>query len=111
MPRLASFADLTSDVQMQANFAQIFTSIDQVDLWLGLLQEDHEQGSTFGRTLHRLIVDQYTALRDGDLYYFEYDPSLSRDDRDEIKSVTLADIIARNTNIDRDQLQDNVFVV
>ena len=46
-------------------------SIDAVDLWAGGLAEDHAEGAIIGPTFGRIIGDQFTALRDGDRYYFE----------------------------------------
>ena len=45
--------------------------IDAVDLWAGGLAEDHAEGAIIGPTFGKIIGDQFTALRDGDRYYFE----------------------------------------
>lgn len=96
---ITSFSELSSDAETAAALAEVYTSVEDVDLWLGLISEDKEPGSQFGRTLHRFLVMQYTALRDGDLYYYEYDPNLSHGDREEIRLTTMFDLVTRNTGI------------
>jgi Animal haem peroxidase len=42
----ASFADLTSDPESQAQLASVYATVDDVDAWVGGLCEDHEEGET-----------------------------------------------------------------
>jgi Animal haem peroxidase len=42
----ASFADLTSDPESQAQLASVYATVDDVDAWVGGLCEDHEEGGT-----------------------------------------------------------------
>ena len=54
-------------------------------------------------------VDQFTRLRDGDRFWYEIDPALSRSEIAALKKTRLSDVIKRNTKIKK--LQKNVFVV
>ena len=61
-------------------------------------------GTMTGETNYRILVDQFTRLRDGDRFYFEN--YLDEDLAAEIKATRLSNVIERNTNLD---VQDEVF--
>ena len=100
-----SFSDLTSDPALQEELQSLYGSINDVDLWVGLLAEDHTHGSSVGELTGRIIADQFERLRDGDRFFYEN--VFGRSEISMIERTTLADIIERNTNVD--DLQDNVF--
>ncbi|MEZ4270083.1 MAG: peroxidase family protein [Myxococcota bacterium] len=52
------------------------------------------------------MQDQFRRLRDGDRYWFEADPQLSREELRLVRKTKLSDIIRRNLCA---QVQDNVF--
>lgn len=56
------------------------------------------------------MIDQFRRLRDRDRFWFENNPYFLANPtlRGQIRSVTLADVICRNTHFDN-QLPDNVF--
>ena len=103
-----SFDQMTSDPETAAAFAQAYKGdINAVDLWAGGLAEDHVPGSVIGPTFGKIIGDQFTALRDGDRFYFEnqgFDQQTLR----EIKGTTLSDLILRDT--DTTAIQPDAFV-
>jgi Animal haem peroxidase len=101
-----SFADLSSDPQYQALYAAQYGSIDNVDLFMGGLAEDHTAGAV-GETFAAIIADQFSRLRAGDPYWWQnqgFDPKTAAI----IGQTTLSDIITRNA--DTPALQKNVFV-
>lgn len=105
-----SFLDLTGgDADLANAFASVYDSIDDVDLWIGGLAEQHVFGGMVGETFSWIIGDQFRRLRDGDRFFYlnDLDHLLAFDAG--IKSVTLADIIRRNTDIT--DIQDNVFLI
>ena len=55
----------------------------------------------------RIIGDQFTALRDGDQYYFE-NQGFDKQTLNEIKGTTLSDLITRDT--DTSAMQSDAFV-
>ncbi|MGD9648088.1 MAG: peroxidase family protein [Pirellulales bacterium] len=105
LPRVKSFAEITSDVQLQATLKELYGSVDNVDLWVGALAENHVPGSTVGPTLRAIISDQFERLRDGDRFWYQnvFSGSLLR----QIDNTTLADVMRRNTELTN--LQSNVF--
>ncbi len=106
LPRLTSFAQITSDAAVAAELKSVYGSVDKVDLWVGGLAENHAAGSNVGVTFQRILVDQFTRLRDGDRFWFERD--LSGADLSLVRGTSLASIVKNNTTITN--LQPNVFV-
>jgi len=106
MPRAVTFADISSDPQVQARFASVYASVDDVDLWVGVISEDHHPGAVVGELAFRIISDQFRRLRDGDRFWYER--VLPRPLVAYVERQTLATIIRRNTGIGR-ELQNDVF--
>lgn len=107
LDRVESFADITSDLELQAKLEEAYGDVDSVELWVGLLSEDHTPGSSVGETMRVILVDQFTRLRDGDRFWYENVFAGERQMLDQLRSTTLKDVIERNTDIEG--LQDNVF--
>ncbi|HEX3870930.1 MAG TPA: peroxidase family protein [Pirellulales bacterium] len=99
-----SFAQITSDVTVQKELKQIYGNVNNVELFVGGLAENHLAGSSLGSTFTAIIADQFQRLRDGDPYFYLNQPQLAMYGVD---SVTLSDIIARNTGLTN--LQSDVF--
>ena len=102
-----SFDEITSDPETAAALEQAYGSVDAIDLWVGGLAENHVAGGVVGSTFARIIGDQFTALRDGDQYYFE-NQNFDAKTLNEIKGTTLSDLILRDT--DTTAMQDDAFV-
>ena len=103
-----SFADICSDPVMQARLASCYATIDDVDVWVGALAEDHVKGAQVGELVFTVLKNQFTRLRDGDRFW--YQSYLPPNWVKHLKNQTLATIIQRNTPIDR-ELQQDVFQV
>ena len=105
LPRVTNFAEITSDEEMQASLESLYGSVDNIDLWVGLMAEDHVRGSSMGETAQAIIADQFERLRDGDRLWYQNIYSGRQLDR--LENTTLAQIIERNTDVEG--LQRNVF--
>lgn len=105
LPRVESFDQITSDPEMQLTLSDLYGTVDNIDLWVGGLAEDHVQGGSIGETFGVIIADQFERLRDGDRLWYEN--VFSGRELRQIEQTTLSDIIQRNTNVGN--LQDNVF--
>jgi len=101
------FDQVSSDPATAAALKQAYGSVDAIDLWTGGLAEDHVAGSIVGPTFGKIIGDQFTALRDGDRYYFE-NQKFDNHTLNEIKDTTLSDLILRDT--DTTAMQSDAFV-
>ncbi|MEM7312489.1 MAG: peroxidase family protein [Planctomycetota bacterium] len=116
LDRVQSFADITSDTDLQSKLASVYDSVDNIDAWVGGLAEDHLAGSSMGELLTKVIGSQFERLRDGDrLFYTSNDLGLYTDGQlnDEIRdlidldNLTLASVVENNTTVDA---PDNVFL-
>ena len=105
---VSDWRDISSDRDLQAALALSYGSVDQVDLWVAGLAEDHHRDAMVGETFGRILRDQFIRLRDGDRFWYE--SYLPKDWVRMVKRETLAHIIRRNTDLGG-ELQDNVFLV
>ncbi len=81
------FSDITSDVNLQNALRTAYGSVYDMDLWVGLLSEDHLNGTSIGITLNAILGEQFQKLRDGDFYFYRNDPAISGSSK-EIRSIT-----------------------
>ena len=105
LPRVTTFAMITSNAETQAKLQELYGSVDKIDLWVGGLAEDHLPGSSVGPTLKAIITEQFERLRDGDRFW--YQNTFTGAQLRELDNTTLADVIARNST--STNLQENVF--
>ncbi|MBI1314643.1 peroxidase [bacterium] len=102
---VTSFDQITSDPELAAKLEALYGSVDNVDVWVGGLAEDHVAGSSMGQLFQTIIADQFTRLRDGDRFF--YQNVYSGGELQSIQQTSLADIIERNSVITN--LQHDVF--
>lgn len=107
LPPLDDFNQITINSRLSKNLNDVYQDINTLDLWVGVLAEDHMPRSIFGPTLMRMMIEQFHQLRAGDRYYYENDGALTPAERQEIKSTRLADVIRRNTGLEI--IPDEVF--
>ncbi len=100
-----SFDQITSNVELQEKLESLYGDVNNIDLWVGLMAEDHLRGSSVGELTQTIIADQFERLRDGDRFYYE-NIFEGRELR-QLNGTSLADVIERNTSVQG--LQDNVF--
>jgi hypothetical protein len=103
-----SFADISSDPEVQGHLAAVYGDVEAIDLWVGGLAEDPTAKALVGELFYMVIKEQFEALRDGDRFW--YARTLSRRESRELEGTRLADIIRRNTEIG-DEIPDDVFHV
>lgn len=106
LPAVTSFAQITSDTELQTKLKDLYGTVDNIDLWVGGLAEDHVRGGNLGPTFTAIVADQFQRLRDGDRFWYE--GIFSGQQLNQIRNTTLADVIERNTDVTG--LQNNVFV-
>ena len=111
---VTSFAEITSNVELQQQLQSAYGNVDNIDLWVGLMAEDHLPGASVGRTEAAVLSLQYRWLRDGDRFWFENEyvqgdeesGFFTAEEIAEIRQTSMADILRMNgvTGV-----QDNVF--
>jgi hypothetical protein len=91
-----------------ARLQAIYEDVERLDAFVGMIAEPHLEGAEFGELQLAIWRSQFSALRDGDRYYYENDPVLRVIAK--LYGVdyrhTLAEVIQLNTGT---QLPTNVF--
>jgi hypothetical protein len=96
-----------------ARLKAIYGSVDQLDAFTGMMAEQHLAGTEMGPLQLAMWTDQFTRLRDGDRHYYGNSEALA----DIVErygldyQVTLGDVIAANTGMDRAGLPADVFLI
>jgi hypothetical protein len=101
----------TRRTTLAARLKGIYGSVDNVDAFVGMASEPHVPGTEFGELQLALWTQQFTALRDGDRFFYRNDPALPEIHRrfGITYKHTLAKLIALNTEVAHSSLQSNVF--
>jgi hypothetical protein len=107
LPRVASFAEITSDPEAQQAMANVYGSVDAIDPFVGALAEDLLPGASVGPLAAAGFLVQFAKLRDGDRFWYENDPAIEPADVEVLRRTRLADVIRRNTAVEN--LSNNVF--
>ncbi len=108
LPAVTSFAQITSNVQVQQELQQAYGSVNNIDPFEGGLAEDHVPGADVGPLFRAIMADQFARLRDGDRFFYlneSWGPDEARIFR---QGNTLARVIEANTDITN--LQSDVFL-
>lgn len=106
LSRIESFDDPIWKDGVGAKLAQVYDSPDDVDLWVAGLAENYVGDSMVGETSTHIMKAQFENLRDGDRLW--YQNQFSGQQLAELNSLSLSDIIQRNTGVQN--IQDNVMV-
>ncbi|MEZ4986842.1 MAG: peroxidase family protein [Saprospiraceae bacterium] len=101
------FQQINPDANVFTRLLSTYQDINNIDPWVGLLSERPIPGTIFGQTIHEILVRQFTALRDGDRFYYWNDPVLTPDEKQYIHDIKFRDIVMYNTTINL--MQDNIF--
>lgn len=105
---VTSFAQITRNVTVQNELKAAYGTVANIDAFEGGLAEDHVPGSDMGPLFTRILVDQFTRLRDGDRYFYLNETFNSEEMSILRQGSTLAQVIQANTNVTN--LQSDVFV-
>jgi hypothetical protein len=99
-----SVDDVSSDPAILQAIQDLYGDVEDIDLCVGALAEDHVRKSSIGLFIRTIVADRFKRLRDGDGLLLE--GVFSTRDVDRIQRTTLADVIERNTSVHN--VQDNV---
>jgi hypothetical protein len=111
LPAVTSFSQISSDPTIQSKLQQLYQNVDNIDLWVGALAEDHVPGTSTGPLIRAGLIDQFTRLRDGDSFFYK-NPNMalpfSASDISFLENNrSLADLIRLDSAAD--VIQDNIF--
>ena len=95
----ASFLDVTGgNTALAAKLASVYTSVNDIDLWVGGISEPPVPGGMVGETFATILKDQFERVRDGDRYWYQ-NRDLDSMQLMMIENTSLSDIIMRNTDM------------
>jgi hypothetical protein len=102
----------TRRTTLAARLKALYGDVDELDAFVGILAEEHVEGSEFGELQAAIWKAQFEALRDGDRFFYESYPALAaiKDEYGVGFEHSLAEIIALNTEQEPGELQENVFL-
>lgn len=103
---VTTFAQISSNVAVQNALASVYPTVNDIDVWVGGLAEDHVAGAMVGELFQSVIKDQFIRLRDADRFWFE-NSQFTATELASLRSLTMSDLIVRNTSIS--SLPANVF--
>lgn len=102
------FSIITNNAETIAELKSVYSSVLEVDLWVGGLAEDNIPGTQLGALFTHIVADQFTRTAAADQSFGVLAETVGAEIAAEIANTTLATIITRNT--DATYLQENVFV-
>jgi peroxidase len=101
------FSDITSNTGLASQLKRLYGTPNNIDLWIGILAEDHLPNKSVGITMNAMLNNQFERLRNGDFYFYLNDPFLTDNIRRQVKNTTFSDVIKRNTTLTN--IAANVF--
>lgn len=120
--KVRGFKDITKDKLTIDLLQQLYKKVQDVDLWVGLLCEDHDHDAPMGPTSVAIWIDEFERLREGDAYFYlnrnMYDPELLQfEELSKIlngKGKTMKDLIFLNDDgvlekMDNGELPKNIW--
>ncbi len=105
---MTSFAQITSNVQVQHELQEAYGNVNNIDAFEGGLAENLVPGSDVGPLFQTIMVDQFTNLRDGDRFFYLNEQFSPSEKAILQQGNTLAKVIEANTGITN--LQSDVFI-
>jgi len=105
LTRFTNWTEIHPDPKVWGPLSQAYASINDCDVYTCGLGEQQDMSANVGETFFTSILEQYTNIRDGDRFWYEAPGMWSATELDEIRGTTLSDVIVRNTDIKREELQ------
>lgn len=114
LPKHTNWKDINPELfEKHPELLQILISaykdkLDNVDAYIGgMLESNGKPGELFTK----VIIDQFTRIRDADRYWFENEDNgiFTKEEIEKFRNIKLYDIIVNSTSIEAEQIQRNVF--
>jgi len=112
--RANSFSDMSRQMSVRRTqeLQQLYNSVDDIDLFVGLFSERPANGAMVGPTTLCIIGDQFARLKKGDRYFYDLgrqSGSFSQAQLQEIRKSSMSRILCDNSGVS--QLQPLAFQV
>ncbi|KAI8908583.1 heme peroxidase [Gorgonomyces haynaldii] len=96
---ITDFSNITSDTTVADLLKTLYGNYLDIDVWVGGLAEDHEDGSHVGPLFSEIIARQFIYLREGDRFWYERNGVLTTDEKGNLTDWKLKKVVMMNTNI------------
>lgn len=111
--KLSDFEEISSDAELVENLRVMYKDdIDDIDLFIGVLAEDHIAKGSFGETISAIVLGQFSRFRDGDRFWYQ-NVIKPGELLDFVNSVTLKSVVEITTSIENldtlDSVRHNIF--
>lgn len=105
LPELTKFSQVTSDIRVQFRLRSVYRKVDDMDLWVALLAEDHVPGASMGETMLAVWEEEFRRLAEGDRFFYttpglfddDFKNSFRRFSKIESSETLMRDILVRNS--------------
>ena len=67
---VTSFYQITRNRKVAQTLKSLYKSVNNLDLWVAGIAEDHVRGSELGPTFEKIFRNQLTRIRDGDRFWY-----------------------------------------
>lgn len=114
MPKKKDFKDINPDFFekhpdiLKTLIKAYSNDLDSVDVYIGgMLESDGKPGELFTS----VILDQFNRIRNADRFWFENEDNgiFTKDEIEELRRITLWDVIINSTEINPGEIQKDVF--
>lgn len=116
-----TFADITDNINVETTLRMLYGHVDNVEAWVGGLAEAPQNGMVMGPLFTASWVDDFRRIRDGDSFFYRRPGLFDEEVVEGIPILKLAldvsrqkgvmkEILARNTELKREEIPDNPFV-
>jgi peroxidase len=111
---VTDFDQITSDPELQSALSSLYGGeVNDIDLFVAMLAEDHLPGVSSGITIQRVLEEQFERMAVGDSFFYEWDADLAMIEATYGIPVleTLAEIMLANTDIPGSSItNENVYI-
>jgi hypothetical protein len=108
LPAVTQFDQISSDPAIQAQLQAVYSTVDDIDAWIGALSEDPVPGAHVGPLIRTAVLDHFERESVGDRFWFERHFAPLPHILDWLQANKLAYVVRRNTGIGT-ELPDDVF--
>ncbi len=105
LKKFTNFSQITDDFELQQQLENLYSTPDNIDLFVGGLAEKTVKKSMLGQLFKKILKEQFSRIRSGDRFW--YSQRLPKKLVKKINRIRLSDIIKRNSHITH--LQPNIF--
>jgi hypothetical protein len=99
LKQVTSFAQITSNVQVQQELQKAYGNVGNIDPFEGGLAEDHVPGSDMGQLFTAILVKQFSALENGDRFFYLNESWNAEELKLLAQGDTLTKVIEANTHL------------